>query len=991
MGYRGILATLGGAGLIILALLGWLVFPASMRAQPPAVRATVMHRNNFSGKDVYFQKADANLRYDLRDHKISAEHHKSAGTSEYFRIEANPPAGALDKEFVHFAYEVPPAPLTEALTVRLFVKAYRVGVQVKCRVVFPKEKDPQTPEAPLTTLLSGEVYDKVRQWQSLGLADPVDALRKHLPVLRARLGREVDSTDAFIDRVLVNVYTGPGISEVWVDDLEIGPVRGDAVAEGNPAKPPVPGSGSGSRPTLGGGRGPQKAVPVEFADGQILVDGDPFFMLAIRHTDTPLKALRDAQFNTIWFPQETANETLEEAIRHGFWIVPTLPIPGGEWDQNKPKRPDEATIQKDAEATTQYLRRFLSGDAVLMWDFGSNRTAEDLARVVRVSEVVRSFDPRRPRGVGLWDGYSAYSRYVNAIGAYRWPLFSSLELIQYKDWLEQRRALISPGKMMYSWVQTHLPEWYLQQVYGRTDLAQFEEPIGPHPEQIRILTYLSLASGARGLGFWSDQFLSKDTHNGRDRLLELALINAEIDMLRPVLASLSDPAEWVGTSDSRVQAALLRGPQETLVLPVWLGPGTQFVPPQGSLSDLYVTVSRVPESSIVWRVSPAGIDEIKDTKRTPQGLQIKVTEFDLACAIVISPDLGATGKAVRWQDHTRFRSGETAARWAQQLSLEQYDKTWQTHQAICNAGGPNLPEAAELFAKSRYALGSATEFFDNKQWDLAYRESRRALRPLREVMQGHWQAATRSLDTPTASPFAMSFYTLPRHYRFASLVARSRVGGNGLAHGDFELSRKAPEGGAAVDSLPGWKASKTVLDPVDALAAIVNSDERGIVDPPPTLPTVTPSRFAPLRIAPPVVDPRRPNLGNHTLQLRIDPKPQKDKQGQPIERTQALERAVLAVDSPPAEFAPGSLVRISFWAKLPYYVTAGADGMIAFDSAGGEPLGVRLRHAPNWQQYHLYRRVPASGKISLRFALTGFGVAYIDDIRMEPLLLTETP
>ncbi|NJK27822.1 MAG: hypothetical protein HC925_03830, partial [Coleofasciculaceae cyanobacterium SM2_3_26] len=45
-----------------------------------------------------------------------------------------------------------------------------------------------------------------------------------------------------------------------------------------------------------------------------------------------------------------------------------------------------------------------------------------------------------------------------------------------------------------------------------------------------------LSAGCRGLGFWSDQFLAKDTHFGKDRLLELAILNAEIDMLKPVFA-----------------------------------------------------------------------------------------------------------------------------------------------------------------------------------------------------------------------------------------------------------------------------------------------------------------------------------------------------------------------------------------------------------------------------------------------------------------------
>src|SRR5205085_308727 len=83
-------------------------------------------------------------------------------------------------------------------------------------------------------------------------------------------------------------------------------------------------------------------------------------------------------------------------------------------------------------------------------------------------------------------------------------------------------------------VQNHLPDLYVATVAGRPDAEHFEEPIGPHPEQVRLLAYIALASGCQGLGFWSDRFLA-DSHHGRDRLQGMALLNTELDMVAPVL------------------------------------------------------------------------------------------------------------------------------------------------------------------------------------------------------------------------------------------------------------------------------------------------------------------------------------------------------------------------------------------------------------------------------------------------------------------------
>jgi hypothetical protein len=944
----------------------------------PGQEPKSIYRDGFAGRDPSFVRGDANVKFEEKDHKLSTEHGKSGVTSEYIKIEANPPAGSADAQYVHYYYETPPAPITDRLTASIWVKAFRPGIQVKARVVFPKEKDPRNPDAPLTTLIAGKTYEKVRLWDVLGFGDVREALTKQLPVLRARLGRDIDPTDAYIDRIVLNVFAGPGVTEVWVDDLEIGPVRTDV----------APPRSNRQAPGAAAGRPKAKGRKVEF-DGQILVESDdgkmePFFMLAIRHSSTPLKTLRDARFNTVWFPYDAPQPVLDEAIRHGFWVVPTLPLPAGAWDARKPRRPDPAELQQDATRLADFLRKFLAGDAVLMWDLGGGRTAEDIPRVRQASDVLRTYDPRRPRAVDLWDGYSAYSAYVDAVGAHRWPLFSSLELVYYREWLAQRRALIPPGKMTWTWVQTHMPDWLLGMLCGRPDPEKLDEPVGPHPEQIRVLTYLSLAAGCRGLGFWSDKFL-ENPFFGRDRLLELALLNTEIELLKPVLFAAQDPVRWVPTSDGNVQAAILRG-KEILVLPVWLGAGTQYTPAQAVVPELRITVPNVPDGAVPWLITPAGVHEVKAVARVPGGTQITLTEFDTTAAVVFTSDLCPTGKVVRWQDYTRCVA-PLMARYAQQQAIDQYHKARRTHERILEAGGPDLPngEAADLFHRAEAYIRQAKVYADNNQYDVAYREARRALRPLRVLMRADWQKAVETLDLPTASPFAVSFYTLPEHWRMAREVQASRPAGNAFPNGGFELSRPAPDAGAAVSSLPGWSVRNLILDAATGTAAIVNVKDP-IPDKPPQPPDPGIARYGAQRVAPQPIDFRQPEFGRHCLFLAIEPKKRTDREGQPVPPPQALERAVLAVDSPPADFAPGSLVRISFWVKVPGQLRATADGLVVFDTAGGEPLGVRVMATGGWRQFHLYRRVPPDGKVAMTFALTGFGAAYIDDVRIEPLV-----
>jgi hypothetical protein len=133
-----------------------------------------------------------------------------------------------------------------------------------------------------------------------------------------------------------------------------------------------------------------------------------------------------------------------------------------------------------------------------------------------------------------------------------------------------------------------------------------------------------------------------------------------------------------------------------------------------------------------------------------------------------------------------------------------------------------------------------------------------------------------------------------------------------------------------------------------------------------------------------------PTLGKSLLRLEVRPRIEYDRKGSPRQPSKApLEKTFLAVDSPAVQFPPGTLVRVSGWMVVKSEVTGSADGALFYDDAGGEPLAVRVSNQPSWKQFHLYRRVPASGQISVTLALTGVGVVCFDDIRIEPLLSGE--
>jgi hypothetical protein len=128
-----------------------------------------------------------------------------------------------------------------------------------------------------------------------------------------------------------------------------------------------------------------------------------------------------------------------------------------------------------------------------------------------------------------------------------------------------------------------------------------------------------------------------------------------------------------------------------------------------------------------------------------------------------------------------------------------------------------------------------------------------------------------------------------------------------------------------------------------------------------------------------------PEEGKQCLMLSLKPEEPKSPSEEAPVPPAALERTFLAIHSPAVKLPVGTPVRISVWVRIPKPLTASTDGALIYDSAGGEPLAVRLTGPTKWKKITLYRRVPASGTINVTLALMGLGSAYFDDVHIEPL------
>ena len=213
------------------------------------------------------------------------------------------------------------------------------------------------------------------------------------------------------------------------------------------------------------------------------------------------------------------------------------------------------------------------------------------------------------------------------------------------------------------------------------------------------------------------------------------------------------------------------------------------------------------------------------------------------------------------------------------------------------------------------------------------------MRPLRLVERDHWIAAVSRLDSPVSSPMTVAFETLPWHWDLMDRIASAPAGENRLCGGDFE------DLGTMLHC--GWRRSDHTPTGVYAEADLTSSAARS---------------------------------GRYGLRLAVSAASEDHSQV-------LLETPPIWITSPVVPVEAGELVAIHGWVNVPIQVTGSADGLMIVDSLSGESLAERISQTSGWQEFTLYRISHQQGGVTLTFALSGFGEAWLDEVTVKPIPL----
>ncbi|MFO0814984.1 MAG: hypothetical protein U0796_17315 [Gemmatales bacterium] len=883
--------------LLMVGLLG-----VSSSAQGPQTQGSV-HRDGFELGSLAWRAGVADAPYQETQHKPDTRVAHRGQQSEFIQVVAKPGT------HIYYWYNMPRAELVEDLKVSLWVKANRPGMKLAARVVLPKERNSKNLDQPVTLLLTGDTYVQTGQWQQLWLRNPQKELSGQALLLQGETNKKVNIDGAFLDQLQVNVYAGPGENLVWLDDVEITPVISLNAGDNRGSMPESP-----ALPAKG-------IVPtVELTRNRLVVNKHAYFMRGIRCADPgSFKSLRELGFNTLWVDSKMPEATVASAVREGFWLVPELRPPAGGLASLTPM------------SLRSEMDRFPRTDHVLAWQLSG-----EAGLSTEYSEVIsKSLRGSRTQGQlysgSVWNGYRQYSQHLEMIGVHRWPLMTTLNPTEYRDWLVSRTRLAQPDAYFWTWIQTHLPEQTKLLLTG-VEKSPNTPDYGPSAGQIRLMSYVALSAGYRGLGFWADESLS-DERVGKSRKLELALLNLQFSLLEPYLATMQD-VQWIKTQDPRVNCAVIRCDSGFLVLPLWTAAGNQFVLGPCHLKNLQLVIPGIPIDSQVYEVVPGDLRSLHH-RRAAGGMEVSIPEFNVCTVLLCTSDANMIGQL----QQKAQQSARQAAQWAYDSAREELTMAETVHEQL-KVHGLDRPYDLELREKAYKNLQDAFQAFSKgnlTEFRLSYEASERSGQFIRQLMRNHWDYTIKGLSSPVSSPYTLCYASLPKYYEWLKRTNQSQLTGNLLRDGDCET---------VAGPLPtGWTVRRDTLDEVNLVEARVQES---------------------------------PHDGQQCWKLAITAK-------DPTYAPEALERTYLVINSASVALTPGSQVKISGWYRIPQPIRSSADGLLIYDNAGNEALGVRLYHSPQWKKIEVYRTVPSSGQIQVNIALTGLGVAYFDDLKIEAL------
>ena len=708
-------------------------------------------------------------------------------------------------------------------------------------------------------------------------------------------------------------------------------------------------------------------------------DRQVYSIRAIEYQGESFEFLKKLGFNAVWIAGAPTARQLSDAEEVGIWLIAEPPVGANlvseaevaqaaaeskrrkEEEERARRNPNELTddargVQRFENAAAQGAESELFGgvqittayDPVLLWNMGSRLKLGSIQAVQRDLNKIRSLDPlKRPIIGSVLTGVDAYTQEgcLDALMLAREPLQTSLDLNDYGEWLVKYQNLATNARAVF-WnkIQTQptISATLQRQFYGMAD----ETPGVVSCEQIRQLVRMSMRAKCRGLLFSSLSPLDAKDRKTQYRAAALETINLELQLIAPWFA-LGDPEqELTPTSAPTIKGVVSRTKRSFLFVPISTEPNNQYVMGQDAVNNLTATIP-AREGYSPDLLAPGALRKIVSRRRAG-GNYFTLDEGSMNSILFFTQSDFVSQKISERAPSYGNRLAKLAISLARKR-LDLYEQTVYALRYVEEHGSfpksaPKSPTLGAVVDKAEDQINEAEVFLARRDASQAYLAAERATREIRKIEREFWLAATRNEIARPVTPLSSSFYDAPAYLELYDKLLSGRlhaVEPNLIVGGDMENQQNFVGGGWRVFVEDSILDCSTFIEGYDPNA---DPDEEN----------------------------KRP--AGRILKLKVAPKI-----GAEDRVPEQVEGATLNVET---EFNTqmGQTICVQGWIKIPQDLKSSVDGIEIYDDQGGRGLALRFKKATGWTRFAFYRLATNNGPMRIRFAMSGVGEVWLDDV-----------
>ena len=313
-------------------------------------------------------------------------------------------------------------------------------------------------------------------------------------------------------------------------------------------------------------------------------NGQPLMVKMVQYNGESFEWLGKLGFNTIKLESLPTRQQLEQARRHHLWLV----APPPQIDQHQTINPVY--------------------DRVLAWYLGGHLTYREIEATRKIADAIRRRDPQsgRPIICGADDHLWQYSRIADILLVTRSPLGSSLEMSDYRSWLNDRARLARSGTPLWASIPTEYDPSLLTQI-------AIDQPVRIEVdcEKVRLLAYHALAAATRGFYFPSQRPLDGPDASSKYRRQTLQLVNQELAVLAPWAAAGTHLSQ-LDSLENGYHVSVLKTERSRLAVVLRDVAHQQYVASPVENKAFSFVIPNVPASSQAYIVTPVSIKPPKN-------------------------------------------------------------------------------------------------------------------------------------------------------------------------------------------------------------------------------------------------------------------------------------------------------------------------------------------------------------------------------------------